>query len=138
MSGNIFYRLDPLLICLVFMGVLLVAEELGFRVKGRTRSGSDSIEKADIALVLGAVLTLLALLLGFTYAMSEGRLPRVPMMLFLNPRKERNLPNPECGAVAGVSDSQGMGGEFSMFSKRCMDGILSPAPVKQSSSFSSR
>jgi hypothetical protein len=37
------------------------------------KGGSDSIEKADIALILGAVLTLLALLLGFTYAMSMGR-----------------------------------------------------------------
>ena len=73
MSGNIFYRFDPLLICLVFMGVLLVAEEFGFRTKGWAKPGSDSIEKADIALILGAVLTLLALLLGFTYAMSEGR-----------------------------------------------------------------
>ena len=73
MSGNIFYRLDPLLICLVLVGVLLVAEELGFRVKGRTKSGSDSIKKEDIALSLCAVLTLVALLLGFTYAMSEGR-----------------------------------------------------------------
>jgi len=73
MSGNIFNRLDPLLICLVFMGVLLVAEELGFRTKGRMRPGSDSIEKADITLILGAVLTLLALLLRFTYAMSMSR-----------------------------------------------------------------
>ncbi len=73
MSGNIFYRLDPLVICLVLMGLLLVAEELGFRVKGRTRPSSDNIEKSDIALVLGAVLTLVALLLGFTYAMSQGR-----------------------------------------------------------------
>ena len=73
MPGNIFYRLDPLLTCLVLMGLLLVAEEFGFRVKRRTRPGSDSIEKADIALILGAVLTLLALLLGFTYAMSERR-----------------------------------------------------------------
>ena len=74
MSGNIFYRLDPLLICLVFMGVLIAAVEIGFWVKkGRVKGGSDSIEKADIALILGAVLTLLALLLGFTYAMSEGR-----------------------------------------------------------------
>ena len=73
MPGNIFYRLDPLLICLVFMGVLLVVEEFGFRTKGRMRPGSDSIEKGDVALILGAVLTLLALLLGFTYAMSEGR-----------------------------------------------------------------
>ena len=37
------------------------------------KGGSDSIEKADIALILGAVMTLLALLLGFTYAMSAGR-----------------------------------------------------------------
>jgi hypothetical protein len=73
MSGNIFYRLDPLLICLVLVGVLLVAEELGFRLKGKMRPGSDKIEMADIALILGAVMTLLALLLGFTYAMSEGR-----------------------------------------------------------------
>src|SRR5512139_3028637 len=73
MSGDIFYRLDPLVVCLVLMAVLFLAEELGFRIKGRTRPGSDTIEKADIALILGAVLTLLALLLGFTYAMSEGR-----------------------------------------------------------------
>jgi hypothetical protein len=73
MPGNIFYRLDPLLICLVLMCVLLVAQELGFRLKGRTRPDSDDIEKGDIALILGAVLTLVALLLGFTYAMSEGR-----------------------------------------------------------------
>jgi len=73
MSENIFYRLDPLLICLVLMGVLLVAEEVGFRVKGRMKSGSDNIEKGDIALILGAILTLLALLLGFTYAMSGSR-----------------------------------------------------------------
>src|SRR4030042_3504694 len=73
MSGNIFYRLDPLLICLVLMGVLLVAKEFGFRVKERMRPGSDNIEEADIALIVGAVMTLLALLLGFTYAMSQGR-----------------------------------------------------------------
>jgi hypothetical protein len=55
------------------MGVLLVAEEFGFRLKGKMRPGSDKIEMADIALILGAVMTLMALLLGFTYAMSEGR-----------------------------------------------------------------
>jgi hypothetical protein len=59
MSGNIFYRLDPLLICLVLIGVLVVASEIGFWVKkGMVKGGSDSIEKADIALILGAVLTI--------------------------------------------------------------------------------
>jgi len=74
MSGNIFYRLDPLLICLTLMGVLIVTVEIGFWVKKKkVKGGSDSIEKADIALILGTVMTLLALLLGFTYAMSMSR-----------------------------------------------------------------
>lgn len=72
MSGNIFYRFDPLLICLALIGVLLVAEEVGFRVKGRPKPGSEGVERADIAVILGAVLTLLALMLGFTYAMSQS------------------------------------------------------------------
>jgi hypothetical protein len=62
-SGNIFYRLDPLLICLVLMGVLITALEFGFWAKGR-KGDSDGIEKGDIALILGAVMTLLVLLLG--------------------------------------------------------------------------
>ena len=74
MSGNIFYRLDPVLICLVLIGVLVAASEIGFWLKkGRVKDGSGIIEKTDIALIIGAVLTLLELLLGFTYAMSEGR-----------------------------------------------------------------
>jgi RsiW-degrading membrane proteinase PrsW (M82 family) len=73
MSGNIFYRSNPLLICLVLMAVLVAVVEIGFWTKGRMKTGPNSIEKADIALILGAVLTLLALLLGFTYSMSAGR-----------------------------------------------------------------
>ena len=72
MSGNIFYRFDPLLICLALIGVLLVAEEVGFRVKGRPKPGSEGTERADIAVILGAVLTLLSLMFGFTYAMSQS------------------------------------------------------------------
>lgn len=74
MQEDIFYRLDPLLICLVLIGVLVAASEIGFWIKKRmARGGPDSIGKTDIALIIGAVLTLLALLLGFTYSMSEGR-----------------------------------------------------------------
>jgi hypothetical protein len=73
MSGNIFYRLNPLLICLVLTGVLIMTVEIGFWAKGRAKAGTGSIEKTDIALILGAVMTLLALLLGFTYSMSVGR-----------------------------------------------------------------
>jgi hypothetical protein len=73
MSGNVFYRLDPLLICLAFAGLLLVAVEIGFRAKGRKKADSDNIEKSDIAPILGGVMTLLALMLGFTFVMSQGR-----------------------------------------------------------------
>ena len=52
MSGNIFYRLDPLMICLALMGVLIVTTEIGFWAKRRKKAGSDNIEKADIALIL--------------------------------------------------------------------------------------
>jgi hypothetical protein len=69
-----FYRADPLVICLVLMVVLVAAAEIGSWIKrGEVKGGPSTIEKADVALIIGAVLTLLALLLGFTYAMSEGR-----------------------------------------------------------------
>jgi hypothetical protein len=73
MPENILYRFNPLLISLALIGVLLAAEEVGFRVKRRTKPVTEGIERGDIALILGAVLTLLALMLGFTYSMSENR-----------------------------------------------------------------
>jgi hypothetical protein len=72
-AGNLFYRLDPFLVCVTLFALLLVAEEVGFRLRKRKLLGSESIEKGDIALILGAVLTLLSLMLGFTYMMSSDR-----------------------------------------------------------------
>jgi hypothetical protein len=74
MLGNIFYQSNPLLICLALLGVLLLAVEIGFWIrKTGVKGGPDGIEKGDIAFIIGGVLTLLALLLGFTYSMSAGR-----------------------------------------------------------------
>jgi len=73
MVENIFYRLDPLLVCMTLMVLLFAAAEVGFLAMKRQRPGSEKVENADIALILGAALTLLALMLGFTYAMSQGR-----------------------------------------------------------------
>jgi len=74
MTGNIFYRVDPLWICLILICFLVAASEAGYWVIQKRRSRRpETFEKADIALILGAVLTLLALLLGFTYSMSENR-----------------------------------------------------------------
>jgi hypothetical protein len=41
--------------------------------KAGLKGGPDGIERGDIAFIIGGVLTLLALLLGFTYSMSAGR-----------------------------------------------------------------
>jgi hypothetical protein len=73
MSENILYRLDPLLICLALIGMLLVAEEVGFRVKGMLKPGSEGVETAHGAVILGALLLLLTLMLGVTYSMSQTR-----------------------------------------------------------------
>jgi len=73
MLANVFYRLDPFLVCLVLLALLLVAEEVGFRSRKRHRPGSQGIDKADFALIPGAALTMLSLMLGFTYVMSEAR-----------------------------------------------------------------
>jgi hypothetical protein len=50
--------------------MLLVAEEVGFRVRRKTTADSDTAIKSDIALIPGAVPRLSALLHGFTYAMA--------------------------------------------------------------------
>jgi hypothetical protein len=74
MQEHIFYRLDPFLISLIYMGVLVATSEIGLWVKkGRSKDSQDTIEKSDIALILGSVLTMLALLLAFTYSMAENR-----------------------------------------------------------------
>src|SRR5512135_3658538 len=73
MPESFFFRGDPFLICLVLVVVMIAAGEVGFLAMKRLRRRTENINKSDIALFLGAVLTLLSLLLGFTYAMSQGR-----------------------------------------------------------------
>ncbi len=73
MPETFFFRGDPVLICLVLVLVMIAAGEVGFLAMRRVRRRTEDINKSDIALFLGAVLTLLSLLLGFTYVMSQGR-----------------------------------------------------------------
>ncbi len=74
MVGNILYQANPLLICLALVGVLMLAVEIGFlSKKAAGKGGPDGGEKGDIAFLFAGVMTLLALLLGFTYSMSAGR-----------------------------------------------------------------
>ena len=110
MQGNIFYRLDPFLICAVLIGVLVAASEIGFWVKKKMAGGGpDTIGKADIALIIGAVLTLLALLLGFTYSMSEGRFEERRQLVIDEANaigttylRAKTLPEPRSSEIQGL------------------------------------
>ena len=74
MTENIFYRVDPFWVCLILICMLVAASEAGYwLVNYRAKRKPETFGKEDLALILGAVLTLLSLLLGFTYSMSEGR-----------------------------------------------------------------
>lgn len=110
MQENIFYGLDPLLICLGLMGVLVAALEIGFWMKKRTaRGGPDTSEKENIAMIIGAVLTLLSLLLGFTYAMSEGRFEARRQLVIDEANaigttylRAKTLPEPRSSVIQGL------------------------------------
>jgi hypothetical protein len=61
---------------LVFLGLIVfswIAIEIGFRLGLRRRARSDDTERSHIGSLQGALLGLLALLLGFSFAMSVGR-----------------------------------------------------------------
>jgi hypothetical protein len=74
MSEAFFYNINPLLVCLGLIFVLVAASEFGWwSIKRRGKKGQGIFEKEDISFILGAVLTLLSLMLGFTYSMAENR-----------------------------------------------------------------
>lgn len=72
--GEYIYRIDPAISCLLLVCALFVVAEAGYWiVQKRVKKGSEIVKKDDVAVFLGAVLTLLTLLLGFTYSMSMNR-----------------------------------------------------------------
>lgn len=62
----------PLLVLLVSFVVLLLAAELGNMVRNRIRPLKEE-ERDDFSFVLGATLTLLSLLIGFSFSMAVSR-----------------------------------------------------------------
>jgi len=65
------FSLVTLLICAI--AILLAALEVGYRLGKRRQDNSDEPDKSHSNALQGAVLGLLALLLGFTFAMSVSR-----------------------------------------------------------------
>ena len=60
-------------ICLSLVALYLGATEVGYRLGVRRRARSDESDKSHIGSLQGALLGLLALLLGFSFAMAVGR-----------------------------------------------------------------
>jgi hypothetical protein len=70
---ELLYSLDLWLILLGSIIFLLAATEMGFRLGRRARSGVDQVSRSEISTIQGAMLGLLALILGFTFAMAMNR-----------------------------------------------------------------
>jgi hypothetical protein len=73
MSSELLYGVDEWLIALVMLALLLLATEGGFRAGRKVRSRLDEGAKSQVGTISGAVLGLLALLLGFTFSMALSR-----------------------------------------------------------------
>jgi hypothetical protein len=70
---ELFYGVNLWLILLASIGVFLLATEAGFLLGRRSQSTTDDHSKSQIYTIQGAALGLLALLLGFTFAMAMSR-----------------------------------------------------------------
>ncbi len=73
MNGELLYDLDLGLIWGASILFFLLATEIGFQLGKRKESGVDDHARSQITTIQGAILGLLALLLGFTFAMAMSR-----------------------------------------------------------------
>ena len=73
MAEELLYDLDLWLIFFVSIGVFLLFTELGFHLGRRAASGTSDRARSEVGTIQAALLGLLALLLGFTFAMAMSR-----------------------------------------------------------------
>ncbi len=71
--NELFYDVDLWLILVASVGGFLLATEAGFLLGRRSQSSTDDHSRSQIYTIQGAALGLLALLLGFTFAMAMSR-----------------------------------------------------------------
>jgi len=72
-STEFLYGQSEVLIALVLVGLLAIAGELGYRLGRRRRHTPAPREETQFTSIEGALLALLSLLLGFTFAMALSR-----------------------------------------------------------------
>src|SRR5579862_5939496 len=63
----------PVLLLLATFALLWLAALVGAKLQGRRRRPFDEARKGDFDIVLGATLTLLSLIVGFTFSMASSR-----------------------------------------------------------------
>jgi hypothetical protein len=72
-SKELFYDVNLWVLLVVSIGGFLLATEAGFLLGRRSQSSTDDHSQSQIYTIQGAALGLLALLLGFTFAMAMSR-----------------------------------------------------------------
>jgi flagellar biosynthesis protein FliR len=72
-SGELLFSVKVSVIFAVLIGLILSATEIGFQLGLRFQSSIDEPARSENTTIQGAILGLLALLLGFTFAMSISR-----------------------------------------------------------------
>jgi hypothetical protein len=73
MSGELLYGVSLWLIASVMLILLVLVTEAGYRAGGKVRSRLEETARSQVGVISGALLGLLALLLGFTFAMAQSR-----------------------------------------------------------------
>lgn len=73
MADEVFYGVDIWIILVASIVLFLVATESGFRIGRRAQTGAGEGSRSEIGTLQGAMLGLLALLLGFTFSMAMSR-----------------------------------------------------------------
>ncbi|MGA7576920.1 MAG: hypothetical protein ACLQUW_03895 [Desulfobaccales bacterium] len=73
MPQELFYNVPIVVILLASIGLFILATEAGFLLGRRSQSAVDEPSQSQIFAIQGAILGLLALLLGFAYAMATFR-----------------------------------------------------------------
>jgi hypothetical protein len=73
MTGDVIYSRSEMLIAVALFFVSLVAAEGGYRLGRHSRETIDEPTRLQVSSIQGAILGLLGLLLGFTFAMAVSR-----------------------------------------------------------------
>lgn len=108
-SGEVLYDVNELVIALSLFALLLLTIEVGYRLADKVPPGLSDSAKSPALAISGAILGLLALLLGFTFSMSLNRFEQRKELVVQEANaigtaylRSRLLPEPDRSTVAGL------------------------------------